>query len=817
MYFRKMFVSFFVLFSVLLITSYSDAETVTGSASFDAWSGFWWPKNQGALANGYGYRGNPSPLQKYDLYVNGNQENGPAVSEFYSKLYDQNAEYWHGLCHAFAAAAVTENISFKPSVIDNILFRIGDKKGLVTLCHDLDWMNAVVKGANPVNLHYFLLKYIKEEKRGFYADFDPTIEYWSYPVYKFTMDITETGNQKDVKVSLLTADDFVSPDYDGTKQVTRNYEYRLYTQNGEIVSGEWLGDSVTNHPDTLIMPGARAKTLDSVDYDTVKKIASTVDDELENGSAPVPIAPGSYNLLLLDPDEYVINAAPSDIVRFEISKLEGSETTNFEITDSANQVLYSGSLGIQKKEIAINGGIPPYRLRLSQMYYPADAANYYNLKLDIRSDIRSGHFSEVLKIQKGSLWNGMAVVNPTGKNVNNIYVTGYSKSGSPVQTYLGPFSLSPGEKKTFTFDSFHIRNIDKSDLSSIRIIAPDDLKSIYLAGLMKKYMIGNSYSRPSRHMVMPDAAGRADTDKTMAWGFSNSSLLSSMESELKLFSKSGSEIDNVFVSTPPGGTNHYYEGYTSPFVNTSYDGWIDISSSQDFSGYSEWTRAFATRSDNLPLAYVSKSFCVPHLEIRSIWSTRLVLINVSGGTNAVNVKLCPKNGNISEATVYLSRYEKKNLEIGEIFPQLDRETISSSGLILTSTEDMSGYCSYENQYDDLYCPFMDSKYLSASFTLPHTVSDSFWWTAFIVFNPNETPVNLQIVPYDESGVELSGLIKYVTIAQLSKHVSTVAEMFGPASGRISFIKINNPSGSGLYGIYAYGSHDGEMIAGGVLE
>jgi hypothetical protein len=126
---------FLVFFLVFL--SFSSAQAATYETDYIPWSGYWWPFGAGGLSTGQDYRGHPAPLEKYELLVN-NSTNGPSVNWYEDKYYDTDAVSWGGLCPSWARASVYETYEILPSSVDNIVFRVGDKKGLLTLCHDGD-------------------------------------------------------------------------------------------------------------------------------------------------------------------------------------------------------------------------------------------------------------------------------------------------------------------------------------------------------------------------------------------------------------------------------------------------------------------------------------------------------------------------------------------------------------------------------------------------------------------------------------------------------------------------------------------------------
>ena len=186
----------FISISILLIlfswgVQSSDSMAESKVADRIPWSGWWWPYTDGGLSTGKGYRGTPGPLGKLAML-----KDGVATSRlirWYEDLYyDSGAPYWYGLCYAWAAAASYEPEPLYPSSVDNIVFRVGDKKGLLTLAHQQD-LKEHANSDDPAVLHYWLLHYIGEMGRSFVADLDAGTEIWSHPVYKYDMRVIDAG------------------------------------------------------------------------------------------------------------------------------------------------------------------------------------------------------------------------------------------------------------------------------------------------------------------------------------------------------------------------------------------------------------------------------------------------------------------------------------------------------------------------------------------------------------------------------------------------------------------------------------------------
>ena len=136
----------------ILLLPAAPASSESYTASTVPWSGYWWPFTNGGLSTGKDYRGHPAPLEKYELFTLGKYP-GNLVSFYNKNYYNTSAPKWYGLCAFWARAACYEAVDVFPSSENNIIFRVGDKKGLLTLAHDGDMLD-IDQGRDPDAFHY---------------------------------------------------------------------------------------------------------------------------------------------------------------------------------------------------------------------------------------------------------------------------------------------------------------------------------------------------------------------------------------------------------------------------------------------------------------------------------------------------------------------------------------------------------------------------------------------------------------------------------------------------------------------------------------
>ncbi|WP_156906773.1 hypothetical protein [Desulforegula conservatrix] len=794
----------FVLFILLFFPVSASAYTETASA-WQSWSGYWWPYIYGGLATGIDYKGQPAPLQKYEMLYNATY-NGPTITEYTAQHYDPNASSWSGLCHAYAAAAATENLDFSPCVVDNILFRTGDKKGLISMSHDNDWIMGIRQGCEtPDILHFWLLSNIRDQGKAIVADLDHSYEVWNYPIYKYKMQITPTSGGVNVQCTIWYANDLVSPDYTGTDERTSYYEYTLFMSGDEITGGEWTGNSVLNHPDLLVMPLSPQSTLPSLNYDKVKSIASKVDDELES-DFPVEMTPGTYKLLLLNEDQYVVNLKDGESAKISLKKEEGSLDITYEIKSVQGSIIGSDSLSGEVKNITLNSDGAPYVVTLRQNDY--SSFGLYELKFD---KFKAFEFANP-HIHKGTYWGGVAIVNSGTDTVDDVIVTGYKDNGDPLQTYLGPFSLNPGEKKTVLMSDFTQRNVDRQDFTGLKVASPAKLDVAYMAGNANRNFLSFQDSSSSGILVLPDTRLGFTPIKNINWGLYNPGSGSSGIS-IKLFKSTGSLNSTSNLSLSPKEMKNYAEGVNMPYSTSVEGGWALIEADAPVSGYIQWMDSGGVKAEMLQLVKPGNNFVIPHAVSDGFWKTKVTLINVL--SVPVNTDVSIINGGTTETTtVQLAPYEKKNIDIRSLFSASD-DIFSSSIISIRADGNIAGYFTYDTPYDYISYPLLDESASRTELILPHSASDNDWWTGITLCNMNDSESNVQIYGFGSNGENIGSLNSFCSVPGHGKKILTVSEIFGTNQEAVKYIKII--SDKNIYGLFGIANNTVTRIAGGVLE
>lgn len=233
------------------------------------WSSWWFPSRETYLFD----RDNTlAPLEIYDQVHRRVYGNNPQTA-FYERtnLYSDNSANWSGLCHAWAMASIVHPEPTKKIYKNGYYFTPGDQKALILKSYEnMSGFTAhgqrfdggpfdLYEDMYPDQLHKVVQVFLRDKKLPFLMDYDPSYPVWTVPVYKAKVVISEI-NSTSVKVSmwLTYASSFVdSPEYIGTKSVTKVYRYlltgsydnqKVFTATG----GKWTDESIVDHPDYII-------------------------------------------------------------------------------------------------------------------------------------------------------------------------------------------------------------------------------------------------------------------------------------------------------------------------------------------------------------------------------------------------------------------------------------------------------------------------------------------------------------------------------------------------------------------------------------
>ncbi len=797
----------FFLFPGIFLLAFPNASLAEGASSNTIpWSGYWWPHSEGGLVTGKDYRGSPSPLNKYDLYTS-NLYEGPISKWYRQHFYKPNALEWEGHCLAWSKAAITEPSPILPSSENNILFRIGDKKGLLTLAHHNDLIAR--GGSSATAFHFWLLSYIKDQGKPFIADLGSSDEKWFYPVYKYDMSSTISGNIESVEVTIFYVSDAVHPDYLGTQTYFSTYTYNLVLDSGNsIIDGYWTGYSISDHPKALFYPLAIGNTS-PLDYEIVRRLARSKDDFLENGAEPVDLAPGTFHLVLLDQDNYTLTPSPEDSFSLHIKKLSGSpEPLEISFAEGTPQEQHF-TLATVNEEAVIQVDrtlLPSYTLRLSQ-------ADYRNPNLyTIHYDHRKWFTKRIPNLQRNSNWIGFALTNATTEPINNLTLTSYNDSGQPVHTLLGPRSLEPGKKEIFLFDDLPYRLHELRDTNGLLLTADNRVDFSALLGHEQLQLISeNQEELPCSRIVFPQTF-RGNIGSRFFVGNIFNETLKENTATITSYRSDGSVIDSTTYTFPEHG-NLEFRPRNSNIPRMEDDGWLEIQSQQGSLSAFEYLVEEKGRDGIFGLPINKEIKYVPHIARPYPWNTRLTLYNGENSRNVV--RLQPLSENATPVELVLEPKEKRELDLAATIAAPAGDTLPVIGI--SADHAFAGMVSYRNQAtrEQASLPLHTADNLGHLLVMPHLPNPEYWWCGIGIFNPANRTVPLVATPFSSSGEKLIDQQVHLTLAPGSYQVFSAASLFPAEIGNISHISFatENPEDH-IGGFYLYGAKKGGTALSG---
>ena len=750
-------------------------------------------------------------MEKYELLTLGSYPR-ELVSWYEDNYYDPEAPDWYGLCTSFSRASSYENIEIFPSSEDNIVFRVGDKKGLLSLAHEND-ITEDVDGSDPVVFHYWLLNYIKDQGKAFVADLDPGQEVWSYPIYGYDMESEINGNRESIAVTVYYADDFVTPDYIGTKERESTYTYDLLLDGeGAIIGGEWTGQSINNHPDRLHFAIEAGTNCPYLDYEEVLRIAESRDDSLELPGESVDIAPGTYNLILLDEDVYNIGYVSGDIVSIYVEKQEGShEDIMVDITDGEVEILSSTVVDLENPmSFTATVEHPPCIITLSQNDY--SDPNIYTLQVDQVKTFNQ----KIPYVPKNGKWSGFALTNPGEIDVKRVTLTTYTQEGQPLQTILGPLNIFPGEKRLFIFDDLPWRQRELSDINKLALMSDGDINFLNLFGYAQDslacFVQGNA--RGNR-FIIPDTVPNMSFGRTMFGAIENESFEESIFS-MSLYSMDGDLVRDERLILGPKESLFFRAG-SYPFYNMPDSGWIEITGEQDvvLNGY-EYTSSGNMTETIFGLPVNSLKKIVPHIPPPGYWITTVTVINPNDQENRLDfhLKLAGEE-NSDDISIIMAPHEKRSLELQDQFGKNEGDPLFHSILEINGEYPVAGCYTFTAPMEEASFPLLDEQDFKEELVLPHYPgNDGYWWTGVGIFNPSSFPMEVIIEPCNENGDVMDDIAARLYLEAGAYEVFEIGSFFSESASDISFVKFRVEEAQGLIGgFYLYGNNTIEMLSG----
>lgn len=769
------------------------AATVT--ASHTPWSGYWWPMKYGGLLTGSGYNGLPSPLDKYQM-VDG-VTGVAAKNEYAERYYLPEADSWWGMCWEWALAASVEDEPYRPSVIDNIPFRVGDKKGLLTFAHSRDIV-VFGAGSDPVVFHSWLKEKIQGLGRVIVADLDAGKEVWSYPIFKYNMTEQIVGNYVYVTCTVFYPDDFVRPDYVGMDLRFSQYTYTLSLDgHGNIVSGVWTGSSVTDHPDRLSMSLGQKEAELSVDLDVVRRIATSQDDEFEGVDE---LWPGTYLLALGDGDSFALKGPESaQDYYFRIKKDNR--------TDPISATLSASGGGEQSLTFDASGVAQVMTSSAHTQIALSPAGNVQSGLYTMVFDSRANDVQTVPYLHGKDAWLGVAL---TGKkHGRGGMILGRSMVGDPYRTNVPEALYSSGQKRTYMLDLVPTGYGLLDPPVGLDMYSGDGtVSAVVLAGGQNGMLAAYGQGFSGKTLVSPGATPVGLGYSQYSASIRNRSFASNTV-RVRSYSTSGQLNDEAVLELAPRETRILAFG-NSPFYRTTMRDWLFLTATEDIemlgtarsgSNPALGENFYATPPD-------AQVFHIPHVPVSGGWSTILTVLNSNETPTTVLLLARPAGNALAQYTV--AGRGRLEVNLGTI---VGMNTVAGGILEIKTSQNATGYITYVSGGDVATLPLLRQADAQQSLQLPHTPTFNPWWTGLAIANVSNVLQTVFVTAYDSNGNVMPVGVSSFSVMPGTSRVCMMKTLLGAQHASVGSVVLSCQNESALIGFYLIGNNAKTMLTG----
>ncbi len=789
---------FAIISFLLMITAFPlYGKTLQGEADAKPWSGYWWPLKKGELVKGY--RGHPSPIEKYDLYLQGYYP-GAATQNARIAWYDPEVPSWYGICNGWANASILENQEFRPSAAHNVFLEVGDKKGLLAAIHAED-ETLYEFCRNPEPFHRYLLQYIGEQGLAVAADFDTSEEFWSYPIYSYEMKIVEGDQADQVQCRIMHANDQgFPPDFEGTVEVERVYYYKLDKDiDGNYIkgSGSWQGTSVADHPAIVWVPIARRPERLFIDYDIVKEMALSSGDEY----AGTEYNPG-HHLLIVEPGvsrSFPITPAigVNLTLKVALDRQSASGTGAHAVLKRGSEIIAEQELdrNLVEFKVASKTGSDNYSFTLIP-----DNDNQTGCSIQLYVDYASPYEHWFYGFPQSRYWLGSAGL--------------LSQSGEIAIQVVGNQSLPFGNGRIMSVDA------NERLLTVLPTTATDD----YFSG-NQPLAVKISSSEPLNGLVF---AG----DNSQFWGSTQSSINQtkkrvipwlvsatnwSVSSELYLAQHEVDDNQLEIIYYKDDGTFFREEEFTllgkqvTKYEKGAYpgkvsvNGWALVTAQHNGLDGAVLRIAGKKLKDQLPLLSLDQTWLVPHMAIGAGWQTRISLYNPNEEALVVAMACHSETPGIEEHSMLIPPFAHVEIDLsGDLWGITEAEA-NGAWVTLSSETEFAGFISYEFGSDAVASLPLLAMQTLASRKLPHLAHDAEWWTGVVLLNRVEDIQHIKLTAFAEGGEILEDVA--LELSPLQKYSDVVGALFTPETmAKISSLQLDQ--GRNVSAIAVFGTLTG---------
>ncbi|HDS16033.1 MAG TPA: hypothetical protein ENN66_05400 [Proteobacteria bacterium] len=791
-----------------LAATAADAAVLQAEAAAVPWSGWWWPKNKGSLV--LGYNGRPSPAEKYDLYTGGRRP-GQAYYRGLQEWYDPQALNWIGFCNGWVNAAILEPQPILPSSRNGVFLTVGDKKGLLAACHVEDEILYEYCQQSPEPFHRYLLKYIGERGEMIGADLDSSSAFWSYPIYRYEMEVTSGQVSDQIVCTIWHADDFVEPDYQGTKVQSRTYVYRLdkNSQGHYSGGGAWLqGDPGELHPQSVWIPiGVRRENL-FVDYDRVVEMAQSVGDELENEN----LVPGHHLLVVYPREEDFFRLTPLEGERFSCAlaldpQSAPGNTAHYQI-EKNGLVTDAGELDSTLRPLTLcSTAVGGEELLLRIL---PGAENWAGVCVHLYVGVEAPYQSWLYGLPARQYWSGYAVVaDERAAAGERVWLEMIGNQGLPFgRGAVSGNQLDLGGRWLGLVDNQIAADYFKGEAvaQAVKLVSRAPFQILSLSGDSRKLWgpPAADLVTSGGRLVVPWLTSASNMQRSATVYLANQGA-EAQSLRISYFKNDGTPRREAVLELPPATVFKYACGEYP--AQQSLDGWALLEDVSPAVSGAVIAMEGINLADQLPLLAPARSQLAPHLAADAGWQSNLGLCNPNEAGVRLTMTAWVDGAPLPlPHTLNLPAFAARKLQLSGALFGVGDEVLSRAWLQVEGDREYAAYLSY--RYGDeaeVSIPLGDDGGQADCRRLAHLAVCDGWWTGIVLLNQAFASREVVLSVLDAGGEVLESLPLHLGPREKLAH--NVAGLFTTA-GPEAFASLHLEGAAEVKALALYGGLNG---------
>ncbi|MDM8522745.1 PPC domain-containing protein [Desulfococcaceae bacterium HSG8] len=803
-------------FLLVLIISLSffiqtpEVKCATYEADDIPWSGYWWPKTQGGLVTGEDYRGHPAPLEKYDYVTTGTYE-GPATQFGKERHYSPDAVPWEGLCFCWSAASILEEEPVHKSVYKGILFRIGDKKGLLTAAYYGALYN-IHSTDTPAEFHEILEEFIAHQKIPVILDIGTDGESWNHPVFKYDTNYTRDGSTRHYTTMIYYADDHVEPDFIGTEVRTKIYHYYFVSdEDGNITEDGW--ENETTPPVMAYEPFGTSPRNPDLDYDTVKEIVSSTDDPYEENNSlesASPLSAGTHTMIGTDSDYFRVDLKRNDKVNIRAVSETGNDISLKTYTPEG--ILIQETADSEEQFISTEDTPGTYFFEI----IPINPSAEPDYELILRHDFS---YQGIFPLYPAGQWESEISLLTPNKNPftkDRITISLVNQDGTP-RTVFTDISLKP-HLIGMPDEDFGLPPVTGNEYIKVDSDTPFRGTQVATAENFDLMLGANfiSLDKASAELFFPHFA------KKWGWktifGIINTGNRT-REISLDSYDQDGYILASDTLELAPG---QKWERDTLHISILTSDARTMSASALGgancLTGYTTFLNPTIGSAGRalVPLTPGGPALVIPHIASDDHWWTGIAVMNTGEEDSTILFSAYDTQGNLTGLSEYVLNAKQNFVYYApDIFPDAPAEDIASITIVSQDDQPLCGLLLYGTTDEFQLAGLPIRPPAASSLYLPHILCSDPWWTGIGITNADDIPAEITFTLFEGNGKILSTKTSRMNPNQ--QMAVTVKELFDDVSPDARYMKIESDNGQLMSGIYLIGTNDGRQLMGDVLE